>query len=254
MAIAASSLGAIRSAALQSGAEQSIASATAAVAPPAASFGVLKQIDAGVLSVGYAEAGPPDGPAVVLLHGWPYDIHTYVEVAPLLAAKGYRVVVPSLRGYGSTRFLSPGAPRNGQQAAIAVDVIALMDALKIDRAIVAGCDWGARTANIVAALWPERCKALVSVSGYLIGSQDANRKPLAPPAELQWWYQFYFATERGRVGYETYRREFARLIWQTASPQWRFDDATFEPQRRVLRKPGSRQHCHSQLSLAPRPG
>ena len=207
--------------------EQSIASATAASALPSA-FGALKQTNAGVLSVGYAEAGPPDGPPVILLHGWPYDIHTYVDVAPYLAAKGYRVIVPSLRGYGSTRFLSPGAARNGQQAAIATDVIALMDALKIDSAIVAGCDWGARTANIVAVLWPERCKALVSVSGYLIGSREANKKPLPPEAELQWWYQFYFATERGRVGYETYRREFAKLIWQTASPQWRFDDATFD--------------------------
>ena len=207
--------------------EQSAARAGAAVTP-ATSFDALKQIDAGVLSVGYAEAGPPDGRPVILLHGWPYDIHTYVDVAPLLAAKGYRVIVPSLRGYGSTRFLSPGAARNGQQAAIAVDVIALMDALKIDKAIVAGCDWGARTANIVAAMWPDRCKALVSVSGYLIGSQAANARPLPPQAELEWWYQFYFATERGRVGYETYRREFAKLIWQTASPQWRFDDATFD--------------------------
>src|SRR5215212_6181927 len=186
LAIAGSSLGATRSAAVQSDGEQSIASATGAVALPAASFGPLKQIDAGVLSVGYAEAGPPDGPPVVLLHGWPYDIHTYGDVAPLLAAKGYRVIVPSLRGCGSTRFLSPGAARNGQQAAIAVDVIALMDALEIDRAIVAGCDWGARTANIVAALWPERCKALVSVSGYLIGSRGANQKPLPPSSELQW--------------------------------------------------------------------
>ena len=208
--------------------DESIASASDAVALPAASFGPSKQIDAGVLSVGYAEAGPANGPPVILLHGWPYDIHTYVDVTPLLVAKGYRVIVPSLRGYGSTRFLSTGAVRNGQQAAIAVDVIELMNALKIDRAIVGGCDWGARTANIVAALWPERCKALVSVSGYLIGSRDANKKPLPPQAELQWWYQFYFATERGRVGYETYRREFAKLIWQTASPQWRFDDATFD--------------------------
>ena len=208
--------------------DESIASASDAVALPAASFGPSKQIDAGVLSVGYAEAGPANGPPVILLHGWPYDIHTYVDVTPLLVAKGYRVIVPSLRGYGSTRFLSTGAVRNGQQAAIAVDVIELMNALKIDRAIVGGCDWGARTANIVAALWPERCKALVSVSGYLIGSRDANKKPLPPQAEVQWWYQFYFATERGRVGYETYRREFAKLIWQTASPQWRFDDATFD--------------------------
>ena len=192
------------------------------------SFAALKQINAGALSVGYAEDGPATGPAVVLLHGWPYDIHTYVDVAPLLAAKGYRVIVPYLRGYGSTRFLAADTARNGQQAVIAVDVIALMDALKIDKAIVAGCDWGARTANIVAALWPERCKALVSVSGYLIGSREANKKPLPPEAELQWWYQFYFATERGRAGYEAYRREFSKLTWRLASPKWNFDDATFE--------------------------
>ena len=192
------------------------------------SFASLKQIDAGALNVGYAEAGPANAPVVMLLHGWPYDIHTYVDVAPLLAAKGYRVIVPHVRGYGSTSFLSTSTVRNGQQSVIALDVIALMDALEIDKAIVAGCDWGARTANIVAALWPERCKALVSVSGYLIGSREANKKPLTPQAELQWWYQFYFATERGRAGYEAYRREFARLIWQIASPKWRFDDATFD--------------------------
>jgi pimeloyl-ACP methyl ester carboxylesterase len=192
------------------------------------SFSSVKQIDAGLLNVGYAEAGPAGGPAVVLLHGWPYDIHTYVDVAPLLADKGYRVIVPSLRGYGSTRFLSAGTPRNGQQSVIALDVIALMDALKIDNAIVAGCDWGARTADIVAALWPARCKGLVSVSGYLIGSQEANKAPLPPQAELEWWYQFYFATERGRAGYEKYRREFAKLIWRLASPKWNFDDATFD--------------------------
>jgi pimeloyl-ACP methyl ester carboxylesterase len=190
-------------------------------------FAAVKHVDAGLLSVGYAEAGPQDGPAVLLLHGWPYDIHSYVEVAPLLAARGYRVIVPYLRGYGSTRFLSQQTVRNGQQAAIAVDIIALMDALGLRRAILGGYDWGARTADIVAALWPERCKALVSVSGYLIGSQAANRKPLPPKAELAWWYQFYFATARGRAGYEAYRREFARLIWQTASPKWAFDDATF---------------------------
>ena len=194
----------------------------------ARSFSGLKQIDAGVLNVGYAEDGPADGPAVILLHGWPYDIHTYVDVAPLLAAKGCRVIVPYLRGYGTTRFRSSDTPRNAQQAALATDVIALMDALRIDRATVAGCDWGARTANIVAALWPERCKAMVSVSGYLIGSREANRKPLAPDAELQWWYQYYFATERGRLGYDAHRREFARLIWRIASPTWPFDDATFE--------------------------
>jgi pimeloyl-ACP methyl ester carboxylesterase len=192
------------------------------------SFSSLKQIVAGVLNVGYAEDGPANGPAVILLHGWPYDIHTYVDVAPLLASAGYRVIIPYLRGYGTTRFLSSDPPRNGQQAALAADVIALMDALEIDKAIVAGCDWGARTANIVAALWPERCKALVSVSGYLIGSREANRKPLPPQAELQWWYQFYFATERGRIGYEAYRRDFARLIWRIASPEWDFDDATFD--------------------------
>jgi pimeloyl-ACP methyl ester carboxylesterase len=192
------------------------------------SFGPLKQIDAGVLNVGYAEAGPADGPAVILLHGWPYDIHTYVDVAPLLASAGYRAIVPYLRGYGTTRFLSNETARNAQQSAIAVDIIALMDALKIEKAVVAGCDWGARTANIIAALWPERCKGHVSVSGYLIGSREANRMPLAPKAELEWWYQYYFATERGRAGYEQYRHDFSKLIWQLASPKWNFDDATFE--------------------------
>jgi pimeloyl-ACP methyl ester carboxylesterase len=192
------------------------------------SFGPLKQVDAGVLNVGYAEAGPTDGPAVVLLHGWPYDIHSYVEVVPLLAAAGYRAIVPYLRGFGTTRFLSDATVRNGEQAALAVDVIALMDALEIERAILAGFDWGARTADIVAALWPERCTGLVSVSGYLIGSQEAGKLPLPPAAELQWWYQYYFATERGRVGYDKYRRDFAKLIWRTASPEWNFDDATFD--------------------------
>jgi len=192
------------------------------------SFGPLKQINAGPLSVGYAEAGPAGGTPVLLLHGWPYDIHTYVDVAPLLAAAGYRVIVPYLRGYGATRFLSSETPRNGQQAALGVDAIALLDALKIESAVVGGCDWGARTACIVAALWPERCKALVSVSGYLIGSQELNRMPLPPKAELEWWYQYYFATERGRAGYEKYTRDFARLIWQIASPRWSFDDATFD--------------------------
>ncbi len=180
------------------------------------------------MNVGYAEAGPANGPVVFLLHGWPYDIHTYVDVAPLLASAGYRVIVPYLRGYGTTRFLSSDTVRNGQQSAIAVDIIALMDALKIDKAIMAGCDWGARTACIVAALWPERTKALVSVSGYLIGSQEAGKMPLPPKAELQWWYQFYFATERGRIGYDKNRRDFSKLIWQIASPKWNFDDATFD--------------------------
>jgi len=190
-------------------------------------FGALKQIKAGLLDVGYAEAGPPDGRAVILLHGWPYDIHSFAGAAPLLAAAGYRVVVPYLRGYGTTRFLSEATPRNGQQSVLAADVIALMDALGIGKAILAGFDWGARTANVVAALWPGRCKAMVSVSGYLIASQEANKAPLPPLAELAWWYLFYFATERGRAGYAKYRREFAKLIWQTASPKWKFDDATF---------------------------
>jgi pimeloyl-ACP methyl ester carboxylesterase len=192
------------------------------------SFGQLKQIDAGVLNVGYAEAGPADGPAVILLHGWPYDIHSYVDVAPLLASAGYRVIVPYLRGYGPTRFLSSETFRNGQPSALAVDVIALMDALRIEKAMLAGFDWGARTANIIAALWPERCKAMVSVSGYLIGSQEAGKMPLPPKAELEWWYQFYFATERGRAGYDKYRHDFAKLIWQLASPKWNFEDVTFD--------------------------
>jgi pimeloyl-ACP methyl ester carboxylesterase len=192
------------------------------------SFGPLRQVNAGVLNVGYAELGPADGAPVILLHGWPYDIHTYVDVAPLLAAKGYRVIVPYLRGYGTTLFLSDQTMRNGQQSAVAADTVALMDALGIEKATVAGCDWGARTANIVAALWPERCKAMVSVSGYLIGNQQLGMVPLPPKAELRWWYQYYFATDRGRDGYEKYRRDFARLIWQLASPKWSFDDATFE--------------------------
>ena len=193
-----------------------------------ASLGPVKQIDAGVLNVGYIDAGRADAPAVILLHGWPYDIHSFDDVVPLLVASGHRVIVPYLRGYGSTRFLSVSTPRNGQQGALAVDAVALMDALEIDRAIFAGFDWGARTADIVAALWPARCKALVSVSGYLIGSQEANKAPLPPTAELAWWYQYYFATERGRAGYEKYRKEFAKLIWQLASPKWEFDDATFD--------------------------
>jgi pimeloyl-ACP methyl ester carboxylesterase len=192
------------------------------------SFASLKQIDAGVLNVGYAEAGPADGSPVILLHGWPYDIYSFVDVAPLLASAGYRVIVPYVRGYGTTRFLSGETFRNGQPSAVAVDTIALMDALKIEKATLAGFDWGARTADIIAALWPERCKALVSVSGYLIGSQESGKMPLPPKAELQWWYQFYFATERGRAGYDKYRRDFSRLIWQLASPKWNFDDATFD--------------------------
>ena len=192
------------------------------------SFGPLKQIDAGVLNIGYAEAGPADGPPVILLHGWPYDIYSFVDVAPLLASAGYRVIVPYVRGYGTTRFLSGDTVRNGQQSVVALDVIALMDALKIQKATIGGFDWGARSADIVAALWPERCKALVSVSGYLIGSQAAGKAPLPPKAELQWWYQYYFATDRGRDGYDKYRHDFSKLIWQIASPKWNFDDATFD--------------------------
>ena len=191
------------------------------------SFGPLKQINAGVLNVGYAESGPADGPVVVLLHGWPYDIYSFVDVAPMLAGAGYRAIIPYLRGYGTTRFLSSETVRNGQPSALATDLKDFLDALKIEKPILAGFDWGGRTANIFAALWPERCKAMVSVSGYLIGSQEAGKVPLPPQAELQWWYQFYFATERGRAGYDKYRREFSKLIWQLASPKWQFDDATF---------------------------
>jgi pimeloyl-ACP methyl ester carboxylesterase len=222
--LAVSQVGLVGSAAAQ----LSSASVPPAEARTTASFGPLRQIDAGVLNVGYAAGGPDDGLAIVLLHGWPYDIHSFVDVAPVLAAQGYRVIVPHLRGYGSTRFLSRETIRNGQQAALAVDIIALMNALKIEKAVLAGFDWGARTAAIIAALWPERCRALVSVSGYLIGSREANRMPLPPKAELEWWYQFYFATERGRAGYDRYQREFAKLIWRLASPKWDFDDATFE--------------------------
>jgi len=201
------------------------------------SFAPLKQVNAGVLNIGYAEDGPADGPVVILLHGWPYDIHSFVEVAPLLAAAGYRVIVPYLRGYGTTMFLSSETFRNGQPSAVALDTIALMDALKIQKAIIAGFDWGARTGCIIGALWPERCKALVSVSGYLIGSQESGRKPLPPPAEYQWWYQYYFATERGRDGYDKNRHDFAKLIWQLASPKWNFDDATFERSAAALDNP-----------------
>jgi pimeloyl-ACP methyl ester carboxylesterase len=222
LTIAAAELAMIGAAAAQSSTINSIKPGTNT------SFGPLKRIDAGLLNVGYAEAGPANGPAVILLHGWPYDIYSFVDVAPLLASAGYHVIVPYLRGYGTTRFLSSSTFRNGQPSAVAVDIIALMDALKIQKAILAGFDWGARTANIIAALWPERCKAMVSVSGYLIGSQESGKMPLPPSAELQWWYQFYFATERGREGYDKYRHDFAKLIWQLASPKWNFDEATFD--------------------------
>ena len=201
------------------------------------SFGPLKQIKAGVLNVGYAETGPANGSVVLLLHGWPYDIHSFVDVAPMLASAGYRVIIPYLRGYGTTGFLSSETLRNGQPSALAVDAIAFMDALGISKAIVGGFDWGGRTAGITAALWPERVKALVAVSGYLIGSQEAGKMPLPPAAELQWWYQFYFATERGRTGYDKYRREFSKLIWKSTSPKWNFDDATFERSAQAFDNP-----------------
>ena len=206
-----------------------VTSATSHAAPPssATSFAALKQVDAGDLSVAYAEDGPADGPPVILLHGWPYDIHSYVDVAPALAAQGYRVLVPYLRGFGATRFRAGDAVRTGQQAALAQDAVDFMDALRIDRAILAGFDWGARTADIVAAVWPQRCKALVSVSGYLIVNLVANERPLTPQAEHGWWYQYYFATPRGEDGYRANTHDFNKLIWHEASPLWQFDDATY---------------------------
>jgi len=223
--IAASSIG-VRSASAQT-------NKTRADVPPSkprsnTSIAPIKQISAGLLSIGYAEAGPAAGPAVILLHGWPYDIHSYVDVAPLLASSGYRVIVPYLRGYGSTRFLSNETFRNGQQSAVALDIIALMDALKINKAIFGGFDWGARTVDIIAALWPERCKGIVAVSGYLITNIKANQQPLPPTAEWGWWYQYYFSTERGQLGYSKYTYEFNKLIWKNVSPKWDFDDATYD--------------------------
>ncbi len=233
-AVATSQLGTIGS---MRGLFRAATSATRRERRGGGSIGPVKQVDAGVLNVGYVEAGPPRGPAVILLHGWPYDIHSFDEVTPLLASAGYRAIVPHLRGYGTTRFLASDLLRNGEPAALAVDLIALMDALDIRQAILAGFDWGARTGDIVAALWPERCKGLVSVSGYLIGSQAAGKVPLPPAAELQWWYQFYFATDRGRAGYEKYLDDFARLIWHQASPRWSFDEATFARSAASLANP-----------------
>ena len=200
-------------------------------------FDTIQQVDAGDLNVGYVEMGDPDGRPALLLHGWPYDIHAFEGVAPLLASAGHRVLIPFLRGFGTTRFLDDSTPRNGQQAALAVDAVAFLDAVGASTAVVAGFDWGARTADILAAIWPERCTGLVSVSGYLIGSQAAGRTPLPPAAELSWWYQYYFATDRGRDGYDRYRREFARLIWNSASPKWSFDDATFDRSAASLDNP-----------------
>ena len=237
MSVAGAKVGMIASASAQSKKTNSAAHANSTKSGTNALFGPLRQIDAGLLNVGYAEAGPANGRPIILLHGWPYDIHSYVDVAPLLASAGYRVIVPYLRGYGTTRFLSAETFRNGQPSVVAVDIAALMDALKIDKAVIAGFDWGARTANIIAALWPERCKAMVSVSGYLIGSQESGKMPLPPNAELQWWYQFYFATERGRIGYDENRHDFAKLIWKQASPKWSFDDATFERSAQAFNNP-----------------
>ncbi|HEY2750984.1 alpha/beta hydrolase [Phenylobacterium sp.] len=215
-----------------------VASAQAVAAPRAAvELPPLRRVKADVVEVAYAEFGAPNGPVVIMLHGWPYDIHAFAEAAPQLAAKGFRVIVPHLRGYGETRFLAAETIRNGQPAAVARDTVAMMDALAIDKAILAGFDWGARSANIIAALHPERCKALVSVSGYLIGSQAAGRNPLPPEAEFQWWYQFYFATERGRLGYDKNRHDFAKLIWRLASPMWTFDDATFDRSAAAFNNP-----------------
>jgi pimeloyl-ACP methyl ester carboxylesterase len=199
-----------------------------AAEPASRPAGGLRRVRAGDLEIAYAEAGPERGPVVILLHGWPYDIHAFDAVAPRLAVEGYRVITPYLRGFGDTRFLSSTTLRNGQPGAVASDTVAMMDALGIKDAVLAGFDWGARSADIIAALWPERCRGLVSVSGYLIGSQAAGAKPLPPEAELQWWYQFYFATERGGSGYAANTKAFNRLIWKLASPKWTFDDATFD--------------------------
>jgi pimeloyl-ACP methyl ester carboxylesterase len=234
MTFAAAQLGFGDAASAESGKSKS---ADARTTKPDVQFASPRQIDAGLLNVGYVEAGRENGPAVILLHGWPYDIYSFADVAPQLASQGYRVIVPYLRGYGTTHFLSDTTMRNGQPSAVALDTIALMDALKIEKATLAGFDWGARTANIVAVLWPERVRAMVSVSGYLIGGQEAGKMPLPPKAELQWWYQFYFATERGREGYEKYRHDFAKLIWQLASPKWNFDEATFDRSAAAFNNP-----------------
>ncbi len=234
--LAAAQFGMMSSAGAQSGTARS--AHVPAIKPGTnTTFAALKQVDAGLLNVGFAEAGPGDGAVVILLHGWPYDIHSYVDVAPLLASAGYRVIVPYVRGYGTTRFLSSDTLRNGQPSVVALDVIALMDALKIEKATLGGFDWGARTADIIAALWPERCQALVSVSGYLIGSQASGKIPLPPKAEFEWWYQFYFATDIGREGYDQYRHDFAKLIWQLASPRWNFDEGTFDRSAAAFNNP-----------------
>jgi pimeloyl-ACP methyl ester carboxylesterase len=226
MTMAAAGLGVIASASARAG-QGAVATLPSVKPGTNTSFGPLKQIDAGLLNIGYAEAGPLDGPAVILLHGWPYDIHSFVDVAPLLASAGYRVIVPYLRGYGTTRFLSKETFRNAQQSAVGLDIIALMDALKIQKATVAGFDWGARTADVMAVLWPERCKGIVSVSGYLISSPAGNQTPWPPEPAFAFWYQYYFATDVGKAGYAKYLDQFNKFIWKQASPKWNFDDATY---------------------------
>lgn len=218
-------------------AQTSIAKASAAASRPLATFDEIKQISVGPLNIGYVDAGPRNGPVALLVHGWPYDIYSFAEVTPRLVAAGYRVIVPYLRGSGSTTFLSADTIRNGQQAVFALDLIGLLDALKIETAVLGGFDWGARTVNIMAALWPKRFTGMVSVSGYLIGSQAANKAPLPPEAELAWWYQFYFATERGKAGYDANRDSFNKLIWKLASPHWDFDDATFNRTAQSFQNP-----------------
>jgi len=188
----------------------------------------IRRVEAGVLDIAYHEAGPADGPVAMLLHGYPYDIHSYVDVAPQLAAKGVRAIVPYLRGYGATRFRDAATPRSGEQAAIGADLIALMDALGIRRAVFAGYDWGGRAACVGAALWPERCAGLVSVNGYLIQDIAKALLPAAPDREVAFWYQWYFQTERGRAGLAANRRAITKILWQQWSPNWRFDEATLE--------------------------
>ncbi|RDK07208.1 alpha/beta fold hydrolase [Cupriavidus lacunae] len=236
LALAAAQVGTLRSAMAQPGPAKA-APLPATTPGTHKAFASIKQIKAGLLNIGYAEVGPANGPPVLMLHGWPYDIHAFVDAAPQVASRGYRVIVPYLRGYGSTTFLSNDSLRNGQPAAVAQDIVALMDALRIQKTVLAGFDWGARTVDIIAALWPERCNGLVAVSGYLIGSQAAGRMPLPPVAEHEWWYQFYLATDRGREGYQKYTHDFTRLIWQQASPLWKFDDATFERSAGAFRNP-----------------
>ncbi|HEV2602576.1 MAG TPA: alpha/beta hydrolase [Microvirga sp.] len=213
------------------------ADASEASAPPEAGFSAVRKIEAGVLEVGYHELGSAEGPPVLLLHGFPYSVDSYSEVAPRLASLGCRVIVPFLRGHGPTRFLAAGMPRSGQQAALGADVIAFMDALGLSRAVLAGYDWGGRAACVVAALWPERCAGLVSVNSYLIQDIARADRPIAPAVESGLWYQYYFQTERGRAGLTANRREIARTLWLRNSPNWRFDEAVLERHARAFDNP-----------------